>query len=189
MRLWCRTLRISLDAEMQEILKDASEPMVVVFWHNRLFIAAECCRRFRAGRDVCGLVSASKDGAWLSAFFDLVGIRAIRGSSSYRGAQALREMLQAVEGGADVAITPDGPRGPRYRVKPGAVLVARQAGTSLLVASCKFASAWRLKSWDGFFLPKPFSRVELRCKRIPSIASLDRDEGTAVMQQELDALF
>jgi hypothetical protein len=132
-------------------------------------------------------VSASKDGAWLAAFFKLVGIEAVRGSSSHRGVAALRELIAAVQAGMDVAITPDGPRGPRYTVKQGPVLVARRAGAPLLLASCKFHSAWRLKSWDGFYLPKPFSKITLRCIQLPCVESLEGDAAT-IIQDALMAI-
>ena len=184
MRLWCRTLHIEISREERRLIADTKESVVLAFWHNRLFVAAECARRLRKGRQACGLVSASKDGAWLAAFFKLVGIEAVRGSSSNRGATALRELVAAVQSGMDVAITPDGPRGPCYTVKQGPVHVARRAGAPLLIASCTFHSAWRLKSWDGFYLPKPFSRMTLHCKQLPCVDSLG-DDAARIIQAEL----
>lgn len=187
MRLWCRTLRIEISDEARRLITDTNEPVVLAFWHNRLFVAAECARRLRKGRKACGLVSASKDGAWLAAFFKLVGITAVRGSSSQRGVAALRELVLAVASGMDVAITPDGPRGPRYTVKQGPVHVARRTGAPLLIASCRFYSAWRLNSWDGFYLPKPFSKMELYCKKLPGVDALGEDPAS-VIQSELMAI-
>ena len=184
MRLWCRTLRIQISEAERSLIADTQESIVLAFWHNRLFVAAECARRLRKGRKACGLVSASKDGAWLAAFFKLVGIEAVRGSSSHRGVAALRELVAAVQSGMDVAITPDGPRGPCYRVKQGPVHVARRAKAPLLIASCSFNAAWRLKSWDGFYLPRPFSTMTLRCKLLPCVDSLG-DDAARIIQDEL----
>lgn len=161
-RLWCRTLRLRPDAEARRLLADP-RPTVFVLWHNRLFAIAEVHRRFRrphTARPIHGLISASRDGALLAAFFQRVGIRAIRGSSSWRGAQAVREASRALEEG-DLGVTPDGPRGPRYDFKPGAALLARKANCPVALLGLNYRRAWRLRSWDGFYLPWPFSHVEI----------------------------
>ena len=79
--------------------------------------------------------------------------------------------------GRDVGITPDGPRGPRYDFKPGAVVVAQLAGAPVLLFGAKYHSAWRLPSWDGFYLPVPFSRVTLRCEQATAGLAADRDSA------------
>ncbi len=143
-------------------LGDTDKPTVLVFWHNRLFLACEVYRRFRKGRVTYGLISASRDGAWLAAFMELSGLHAIRGSSSRRGREALNELQKRLREGSDIAITPDGPRGPAYSFKAGAPLLAAQTGARVLLVNASFSSAWRLRSWDRFYLPKPFSTVVLR---------------------------
>jgi lysophospholipid acyltransferase (LPLAT)-like uncharacterized protein len=147
-----------------------------------LFIVGEVCRRYRRQQRLVALVSASKDGAWLAAFFKLMGIDAARGSSSWRGMQALREMLAARQSGADIGITPDGPRGPCYDLKPGVVLLARLSHAPMILYCARFRSAWRLRSWDKFYIPKPFSTVEINVRFLPSYASLDADGETAVRE-------
>lgn len=161
-KAWCATLRITPDAEARRLLA-SPRATVFVLWHNRLFTIAEVHKRFRrphTDRPIHGLISASRDGAWLTGFFERIGIRAIRGSSSWRGAQAVREAVKILESG-DLGITPDGPRGPCYDFKPGVALVARKAGCPVVLLSLNYACAKRLNSWDGFYLPLPFSRVEL----------------------------
>ena len=190
MRLWCATLRFRFpDESSRQAVEDTSKPLVCLFWHNRLFIAAEAYRRFRSKRRMFGLVSASKDGAWLAGFFKLIGIGAIRGSSSYGGTQAIRDLISALNDGHDITITPDGPRGPLYELKPGAFLVARKSQAPLLLGSCSFSSAWRLKSWDGFYLPKPFSTVTFHCKCYDSLDTLlekyPETGGAQLLKQEL----
>ncbi|MGA2053308.1 MAG: lysophospholipid acyltransferase family protein, partial [Opitutales bacterium] len=158
-RVWLATLRMRISAEEQAFLSDTRTPLITVVWHNRLFITSELRRRYRHTRPMVGLVSASADGAWLAEYFRLTGIQTVRGSSSWRGMQAVRELLAAMKAGSDIAITPDGPRGPCYEIQPGALLVARLSKVPLLLISAHFQSAWRLRSWDGFYLPKPFSVV------------------------------
>ena len=90
------------------------------------WLAAEIVRRYRQGRTPYALVSASQDGAWLTAFFSLVGLRTVRGSSSRFGREAANELVEIMRAGRDIGITPDGPRGPRYEIKPGAIIVPRR---------------------------------------------------------------
>lgn len=167
LRLWLRTLRIRTDAGTREFLLRQTQSLIVVFWHNRLFIAADLRRRFRPFGKMNGLVSPSKDGAWLAAFFKVIGIGTVRGSTSRRGGQAMLEIYRKLSRGEDIAITPDGPRGPCYKFNPGAALVAQKTHCPVALVASKYHCAIRLKSWDGFILPLPFSRVDLQAKIYP----------------------
>jgi hypothetical protein len=145
-------------------------------------------RRFREGRPAYALVSASQDGAWLTAFFSLAGLRTVRGSSSRLGREAASALVETLRAGHDVGITPDGPRGPCYELKPGGVIVARRTRAPVLLVGGEFSSAWRLKSWDRFYIPKPFSRVRMRCEVLTPEQLADRDAGMALMHARLLAL-
>ena len=134
------------------------------------------------------LVSASKDGAWLSAFFALFGLNTVRGSSSRLGREAATALVEMLRAGHDIGITPDGPRGPIYELKPGAVIVPRRTGAPLLLVGAEFSSAWRLKSWDRFYVPRPFSRVRMRCEIISAAQLADRDAGLALLHERLRAI-
>jgi lysophospholipid acyltransferase (LPLAT)-like uncharacterized protein len=175
MRVWGMTLRFDTAPEDDRRYRTRDRPVAIVLWHNRLFLSAEIVRRFRQGRPAYALVSASKDGAWLSAFFSIVGMRTVRGSSSRLGREAATALVDVLRGGDDIGITPDGPRGPCYDLKAGALIVARRTKSPLILVGAKFHSAWRLKSWDRFYLPKPFSRVEMRCIVVPAEDLADRD--------------
>jgi lysophospholipid acyltransferase (LPLAT)-like uncharacterized protein len=193
MHLWGRTWRFRFaNEQIQKDLENQENPAVILLWHNRLFLAAEIYRRYRNKREVYGMVSASKDGAWLSAFFRMMGIGAVRGSRHYRGTQALRGLLDKIKEGHDVAVTPDGSRGPCYDMKPGALLVARTAKSPILLLSPNPKNSWRLKSWDRFYLPKPFSTVELECEWLTSLENAeipkDKVEGAAKLKEKLDQL-
>ena len=173
---WSATIRISLPPEDEQLLRDTSVPSVIVFWHNRLFMVANVYRRFRRSRHLCGLVSPSRDGAWLAAFLSLMGVASVRGSSSGRTIGATRELVDKLSAGYDIAITPDGPLGPRYEFKEGAVCVARRAGAPILLVSGWVDSAWCLRSWDGFVLPRPFAVAHLRARIVHDSASLRHDD-------------
>ena len=163
-RGWCFTLRIEADPDSRRLLGGMDTAAVFTLWHNRLFIAAELYRRFRRGKRLFALVSASKDGAWLAAFFEVVGLRTVRGSSSRFGREALHSLADKLHQGEDVGITPDGPRGPCYDLKGGGVILARKTGATTILMGMRFTKAWRLPSWDRFYLPYPFSLVEIRAE-------------------------
>lgn len=188
-RLWGRSLRFEMTPEDVRNCAKCDEPVAFVLWHNRLFLASEIHRRFRPQRPLYALISASKDGAFLVAFFGMVGgLRAVRGSSSNFGREAAAALVEVQRNGHDIGITPDGPRGPCYDLKAGAVIVPRRTGAPLLLVGGEFESAWQLKSWDKFYLPKPFSRVRLRCELIENDQLAERDQAVALLRARLLAI-
>ena len=162
MLLWGRTLRFNFGSDVKSYLFNAPQPVVLIFWHNRLFSAPIFFRRYFRKRKFAALISASQDGAWLSEFVQHLGITPVRGSRYKRGSQALRELIAIQRQGFDVAVTPDGSRGPLYDMKPGAVNIAKNTGAPVVLLSLNHSKAWRLKSWDRFYLPYPFSRIDVR---------------------------
>jgi lysophospholipid acyltransferase (LPLAT)-like uncharacterized protein len=187
-RLWGMTLRFDASPEDLRNWMKKDEPVAIVLWHNRLFLSAEIVRRYRKGRPVYALVSASQDGAWLTAFFAAAGLRTVRGSSSRMGREAAMALVDVLRQGHDVGITPDGPRGPCYELKPGAVIVTRRTQTPILIVGGEFDSAWRLRSWDRFYIPRPFSRVRMRCELITVEQLADRDSALALLRDRLGAI-
>jgi lysophospholipid acyltransferase (LPLAT)-like uncharacterized protein len=167
-RSWGRTLRFEADAGTLARLTMSEEPAAIVLWHNRLFLSAEIFRRYRFKRQVHGLVSASKDGAWLAAFYRLVGIIPVRGSSSNFGREAARSLIDVMRAGHDIGITPDGPRGPLYVVEPGVLVVTRRNNAPMVLLGAEFSRVVRLKSWDRFYVPWPFTRIRMRCTVLPA---------------------
>jgi lysophospholipid acyltransferase (LPLAT)-like uncharacterized protein len=185
MRLWGMSLRFDASpADLQAYTK-TDQPIAMVLWHNRLFLAAEIVRRYRGGRPAYALVSASQDGAWLTAFFSLAGVRTVRGSSSRLGREAATALVDTVRAGHDIGLTPDGPRGPCYEMKPGGVIVARRTRAPILLIGGEFESAWRLRSWDRLYLPKPFSRVRMRGEIVLPDQLADRDAATVMLRERL----
>jgi lysophospholipid acyltransferase (LPLAT)-like uncharacterized protein len=188
LRLWGMSLRFDLTPEDWQAYTKNDVPVAMILWHNRLFLAAEIVRRFRHGREPYALISASQDGAWLAAFFSLAGLRAVRGSSSRLGREAATALVETLREGNDIGITPDGPRGPCYELKPGTVIVTRRTRTPMLVIGGEFESAWQLRSWDRFYLPKPFSRVRMRCEVLHADQLSDREAGSQLLLARLLAL-
>ena len=188
LRLWGASLRFQVSSKARAALTKCDEPVAFVLWHNRLFLTAEIFRRYRRGRVLYGLVSASKDGAWLSAFFSLAGMRTVRGSSSKLGREAVTALVEVMRAGNDIGITPDGPRGPLYEFKAGGLIVARRVKAPLLLLGAHFESSWQLRSWDRFYLPKPFSRVRIDCECVPPTEIADRDQAVTNLRGRLLAM-
>ncbi len=185
-RTWGRTLRFQVDPKTYALLTYSDEPAAVVLWHNRLFLSAEFFRRYRFKRRVYGLVSASKDGAWLAAFYRMIGIYPVRGSSSNFGREAGKALIEVMRSGHDVGITPDGPRGPLYTVEPGVLVVTRRNHAPMVLLGGEFTRAWRLKSWDRFYIPWPFSRIIMHAAVLPA----KKADGTKLSAEEVrDALL
>ena len=183
LKLWARTIRIEIDAESRAVMGRCDVPVALITWHNRLFMGAECVRRYRGARPFHGLVSASKDGAWLVGFFEMMGIKAIRGSSSWGAREAANAMIKAANDGHDLGITPDGPRGPCYEFKPGGLIIARRARTPMILLGMEFfGPVKQLRSWDRFIVPIPFSRMRLCCREVlPESLPKDREAAIEVM--------
>ena len=183
LRAWSRTIRLEIAPDALARLKETPGPVAYVLWHNRLFLAAEIVRRFRVDREIHVLVSASRDGAWLSAFFRMVGLVPVRGSTSRLGREAGRTLIEVLRAGHAIGITPDGPRGPVYEVEPGVLVVTRRTHASLVLLGVEFAGAWRLDSWDRFYLPRPFSRVRVQTTVLPPMKA----DGTKLVAAEVRA--
>lgn len=167
LRTWGRTLRFEADPETLRRLTKSDVPAAVTLWHNRLFLSPEIFRRYRQQRRIYGLVSASKDGAWLAALYRMIGIYPVRGSSSNFGREAGRMLIEKMREGHDIGITPDGPRGPLYTVEPGVLVVTRRNDAPMILLGAEFGRAFRLRSWDRFYIPWPFTRIRMRCLVLP----------------------
>jgi len=159
------TLRFKLEDRSGFFHGAPREQMIFALWHNRLALSAILYRRYvlchKRERRIAGMVSASRDGGLLSEIFARFGIEPVRGSSSRRGPQALREMVSRAEAGYDLAITPDGPRGPCYTVQEGVIATSQLTGLAIVPVSYQLNWKIRLKSWDRFQIPLPFARCRV----------------------------
>ena len=166
-----------------------TEPAIYATWHNRLalcLIAYEHAKRDHPTQGMAAMVSASKDGAFLAGILQCFGVEPVRGSSSRRGPQALLELTTWAERGYDLAITPDGPRGPCYVVQDGVMSLAQITGLPIVPFSFSLNWKIRVKSWDRFQIPLPFSRCDMvigKQFRIPREAT---DAERETLRQELE---
>jgi len=156
------TLRIRIEDRARLLDPAFKQPLIWTFWHNRMFVVP-LLRLRAAHRTGAVLTSASTDGEIIAAVMKRFGLKSVRGSTSRRGATALLQLAGTLEAGEDVAVTPDGPRGPCYKLGPGVVFLARQTGAGIMPIHVEYSRAIRLKSWDRFMIPAPFSAVRIVC--------------------------
>jgi lysophospholipid acyltransferase (LPLAT)-like uncharacterized protein len=165
-RMVFSTVRLRVNDRSGFLTDPPNDPRIMVFWHNRITaIAIGFLRHYpgthRSRKGVSVLTSPSKDGDILAGVMANLGMGAVRGSSSRRGSTAIRELTSLLDSGVDLAITPDGPRGPKYSLGMGAVFLAQKTGIPIMPFHAPYHSAIRLKTWDNFAIPLPFSRVDI----------------------------
>jgi lysophospholipid acyltransferase (LPLAT)-like uncharacterized protein len=157
-RLLGRTLSLTeANREAAERLWDAKSPIVYAAWHGRILMFPYFYGRQRT---VHVLASRSRDGELVARFAQAFGFRAVRGSTSRGASTALRVLARLLrDEAAEVAVAPDGPRGPRGVAQPGAVLLAKLGRAPILPLGLGVSRATVLGSWDAFVVPHPFARV------------------------------
>lgn len=154
--LLARTWRVhTVGQEHLARLRAGKSPFIFALWHGQLLPLLWHHR----GHPTTIVASRHADGRLLAAAATAWGFPIIPGSSTRGGAGALRRMIRVLRDGGEVAVAPDGPRGPRHQVKPGAIAAAAVTGAPILPVTARVSDAWRLRSWDGFVIPKPFARV------------------------------
>jgi len=146
---------------------DAPDPGAAIYcaWHNRLVLSMVAyysyVKKDKPTRGIAAMVSASRDGGFLTAILECFKVQPVRGSSSRRGPQALLELTTWAERGYDLALTPDGPRGPRYEVQDGVMSLAQITGLPIIPFSYHLDWKLQVRSWDRFQIPLPFSRCHM----------------------------
>lgn len=182
-RLLAFTLSIRRDERVVTPLWRAGEPVIYAVWHGRILLLPLLYgwRRARV------LASRSRDGELVTRFVRRFGLEVVRGSSSRGGAQALRLLARSLKQGRDVVVVPDGPKGPPETVKPGIVALARLSGAAIVPLSVGASSEWRLRSWDGFRIPRPFARCVARFGDPISVPRLADRAAEETARQEVEA--
>jgi lysophospholipid acyltransferase (LPLAT)-like uncharacterized protein len=133
-------------------------------------------RRFFSNRHGAALISASRDGELLADAIKRFDYDVVRGSSSRLGASAILQLTEVLASGRDVVITPDGPRGPAYELGPGIIFLAQKSGAAVVPINMEYSSCWRIKSWDRFIVPRPFSKVRVIIGQPHRVKSTSTDE-------------
>ena len=158
-RLLGRTLRIR--AEREESFLESrrrGQPVIFVFWHSRILPLTYIHRN----QGIVVLVSEHRDGEYIARIIEAMGFGTSRGSSTRGGVKGLKGLVRAARAGHDLGFTPDGPRGPPRKLKPGTLAAARITGAPIVPIAVGGPRVWRLGTWDRHVVPKPFSRITVR---------------------------
>jgi lysophospholipid acyltransferase (LPLAT)-like uncharacterized protein len=195
-RFWwltCRVVRVEGGEHLRAALAKAPS-LVPVYWHqHQLFCGRYLIEQTRSGLKVGWLISPSVDGDLGAMMVRRLGGHVIRGSSTHTGARALRDYYQALmKENISPAITPDGPRGPRFEIKPGAILLSQMSQRPILPMAYAASRAWLIK-WDKFVIPVPFSRIVIAVgppvyvPRVTDAATVEQFQGE--LKSELKRLY
>ena len=155
-RALAATWRIRVvDREAVDALRAERRPIVFAFWHGDMLPLVWQHRNEGAAI----LISSHRDGEIIARITESFGFNTVRGSTSRGAGRALLGLVRTLQEGRDVAVTPDGPRGPARRFAPGALVAAQRGAAPIVAVAVHAGPAWRLRSWDRFLIPKPFARV------------------------------
>lgn len=157
------------NAQAIESLRDQRRPFIFSLWHGQLLPLLWHHRN----QQIAVLISEHRDGELVARLARSLGYRLIRGSSTRGGERALLTLVRELQEGQEVAVTPDGPRGPAFTFAPGALVAAQRSRTPILPIAAHASGAWRLGSWDRFLIPKPFARVTIAYGNAAEVVAQD----------------
>lgn len=183
------TIRKTVDGKhyLDEIRASGRLPIYAV-WHDRIFLGTYFLRDSHA----VYLTSQSFDGEYIARFLQRFGYGVVRGSSTRGGGRGLVEMVRGMRRGLEMGFTVDGPKGPRYQVKPGVLMLAKKTGNPILPFTVSAQHYWTVNSWDRLQIPRPFTRARLIFGKPIEIDADADDEVLATklneLQSELDLL-
>lgn len=165
-------------------LRSENTPILFTLWHGQMLPLLWHHR----DQGVAVLVSEHKDGEVIARILDWMGYALIRGSTSRGAGRALLGIVRTLKEGHDVAVTPDGPRGPRHKFAPGSVVAANRAGAPILPAVAHIDRFWQLSTWDGFIIPKPFARITI-AYGTPTVVSAETPREAAEEVPRMEQLM
>lgn len=164
---------------------NSDEAFIFVAWHGDLLAQPINYFAFRKAGTVRAMISQSKDGELIAKIYSLFGVKAIRGSSSKGAAKALISTIKEIKSGSDVAITPDGPRGPRYTIADGVVAIAHKSKAKVIILNSVPSKFWQFNSWDKFILPKPFGKIDFYLSEPYDVSDLEFEEARDFIKEKL----
>jgi lysophospholipid acyltransferase (LPLAT)-like uncharacterized protein len=168
MLAWTWRVRVTHDAGIRR-LRAEQTPFIFLLWHGQLLPLLY----YHRNEGVAILISEHGDGEIIARIAHGLGYETVRGSTSRGAARALLGLTRTLREGRNLAITPDGPRGPAKSFAPGALVVAQRAGAPMIAVAASASSGWRLRSWDSFLIPRPFARVHIAYSEVAVVEATD----------------
>ncbi len=162
-----------------------NESFIFVAWHGDLLAQPINYKKNRPNHIVKTMISQSKDGEIIAKVYSLFGVESIRGSSSKGAAKALIGTIKEIKSGSDVALTPDGPRGPRFSIADGVIAIAQKSEARVVVLNSIPSKFWQFNSWDRFVLPKPFGKIDFYMSEPFDISKMEFEEARDFIKNKM----
>ena len=163
----------------------SDEAFVLACWHNDLLMLPYPYLHYRKVRRVKAMISNHFDGELIAKTMKYFSIGHIAGSSNKNAARVLIQAMKNIKNGTDIAITPDGPRGPRHSVADGIIAIAQKTEAKIVLVSIKPSTYWQLNSWDKFIIPKPFGTINYYISEELDITTMKTDEARTLIKKGL----
>jgi len=165
---------------------EEEENFIVSMWHGDLLMQPFNYQNFKPKGTVKAIISEHRDGEAIRKTVEFLGIDSLAGSSTRGGAKALIGAIKSIKKGIDVAITPDGPKGPIYSVADGIVVIAQKTKTKILPFSAVPSKYWQMKSWDKFVIPKPFGKIDFYVGEPIDVLDMEMEEAKELILKEMN---
>jgi len=165
--------------------KDDGKPIIICMWHGDLLSQIYNYFSFRKKGNVKAMISHNKDGEIIAKLASYFKIGSVRGSSSKGAAKVLISALKELKEGNDLAITPDGPRGPRYSVADGVIALAQKSEAKIVCFNAIPTKYWQFKSWDKFILPKPFGRIDFYISEPINVKNMEFEQAREFIKEKM----
>lgn len=162
-----------------------NKPYIIAFWHRKLLMQPFLYKSLREKPKVVAMISEHFDGEVLSKIIKYFHFKSIRGSTRKGAIKVLKNAFSKINEGYDIAITPDGPKGPKYSVADGIVSISQKKDIMIVACSYSASSYWEFNSWDNFIIPKPFSTLNLVASEPFSVKDLSKEEAKKKIKNKL----
>lgn len=183
--MFIKILYLTCKKKFHSSQNGSETPSIYALWHGEILMMAFAYMHYSKKQQIDTVVSQHFDGELVARLFILFGGGTLRGSSSKGGKEVLRLALNSLKKGRDIGITPDGPRGPRHSVAHGLITMATLQKAPIITMNCKASSYWKMRSWDHFCIPKPFSTLEFYFGDPFYVHDMPLDEAKRLVQKKL----
>jgi lysophospholipid acyltransferase (LPLAT)-like uncharacterized protein len=183
--LLTRVLYLTCKKRFHTPSKTLTGPLIVAFWHEHILFNPFLYLHIMHKANMALMISDHFDGSMIARMASYFGFSFIRGSSTRGGVRALKESFKFIDQGWSIAITPDGPRGPRHSIADGIVAISQKKDIDIISFRYNTSSAWVLDSWDKFIIPKPFSTIDFYASEPFSIKGLSLEEAKKRIKDSL----
>jgi lysophospholipid acyltransferase (LPLAT)-like uncharacterized protein len=162
-----------------------STPAIIAFWHGELLMQPFLYQKCRKAHKVAAMISDHGDGELIAKLIEYFGFSTVRGSSRKGAVKVLAAALKAIDKGYDLAITPDGPKGPRFSIADGIVVISQKKDIPIISFSYTPSAYWQLGSWDKFLIPRPFSTIVYRASEPFYLTGMSMEEAKQEVSQRI----